>query len=335
MPAETRQLIIHRLDKDRQGPASFHLREEPLELSEAAKTFVGRVHELYARRPSKGYGKFEDDPDVFPVPQRVSQWWVTKESDFVVLTGALMNILAARAGEEPLATGGFVVFAHLSNGPNDWLLVAVINNTNGSAIDEQSLDVHEAAHVDIENLRVAGRIDLTAWRAEEARYIGFLKGRGDVSDYFKRFLGCNDLVESRIETQKCVAALKAFAKGQGLAEEKADDFLKAAFYHCEELRKASEPLDVETLCHAVWPADPDTLKTFLARDEWQIAGGYVPDKRAFRALVKFAAKTKLWSITFEREAITNGQLTFDPQSGSLTIHELPEPLRVQLIEEGE
>ena len=42
-------------------------------------------------------------------------------------------------------------------------------------------------------LRVAGRIDLGAWQTGGERYISFLRGRGDVAQYFKLFLGCNDL----------------------------------------------------------------------------------------------------------------------------------------------
>lgn len=74
----------------------------------------------------------------------------------------------------------------------------------------------ESEMLDIEHLKYAGRIDLTAWQANELRHVSFLKGHGDVSQYFKDFLACNDALESKNETKNWSNYLKNLQKNKSM-----------------------------------------------------------------------------------------------------------------------
>jgi nucleoid-associated protein len=68
----------------------------------------------------------------------------------------------------------------------------------------------------------------------------------------------------------------------------------------------------------------------LTAPDLKLNDGFVPDRRALRSLVRFKARTALWSVEFEREALSGGKIRFDPADNTLTITDLPEELTTQL-----
>ena len=244
-----------------------------------------------------------------------------------------MGVLAAKAAQAPLATGGYVLMAHVTNSAKvSWFIVAIITNIKGSAINDDSLEVVDSVHVDLQNLRVAGRVNLTDWfkNDKDVRYIGFLKQRGEVSDYFKLFLGCDELIASTEETKKLVAVLKDFAKKSNLTPEQQEDFLKAAHGHCSECQKNDQPLSLEALTNVIWPNDPKTLQKALTTGDIQISDGFVPDGRSLKSFVKIKAKTPYWSVEIDRHALVSGQAIYNAQKHTLTLTNLPENLEAEL-----
>lgn len=325
--------VIHKLVKERQGKASVVTRSSLLQLTPPVQKLVHDIHELYADRTGKGYGRFEADEVNFPSSGILRETYANKKKSFLEATQELMKVLAAKAGQAQLATGGYVLMAQITNSANvRWFIVAIITNVQGSAINDDSLEVVDSMHIDLHNLRVAGRVNVTDWLrgGSDVRYIGFLKQRGEVSDYFKLFLGCNELIASAEETKKLVSVLKDFAKKSGLDIEKQDVFLKAAFDHCTERQKNDQPLSLEALTNAIWPDDPKTLQKALTANNVQINDGFVPDGRSLKAFVKIKARTPHWSVELDRQALVSGQAKYDPVKRTLILSNLPEELEAEL-----
>ncbi len=328
--------VIHKLVKERQGKAATVLRDELLALTDPVAKLVDDIHDLYSSRTGKGYGRFEADETNYPSSRILRETCFDKKKTFLDASRDLMSVLAAKAGDEPLATGGYVLMAQGSTpGKTDWFIVALITNVHGSAIKDDSLDIVDAVHVDMHNLRVAGRVNLTDWVSQKAdvRYIGFLKQRNEVSEYFKRFLGCNELIASTEETKKLVTFLKNFVKEAGLDQERQVAFLRAAYDHCEERRKNDQPLILDTLINVVWPDDPMRLQKALTTGDIQISDGFVPDGRSLKAFVTIRAKTPYWSLELKREALVKGQAKYDKDKGTLTFVNLPTQLETELQSE--
>lgn len=51
------------------------------------------------------------------------------------------------------------------------------------------------------------------------------------------------------------------------------------------------------------------------------------------SLVKFRARTKFWSIEFEREGLSEGRVVYDVAENTLTLTDIPEELVAQLRHE--
>jgi nucleoid-associated protein len=328
--------IIHKLVKEKHGKATVVERKVVLPITDPVRKLVSDIHDLYAGRASKGYGRFENDEINYPSASLLRAAFLDKKIDFIDASKKLLGVLKTKASAVALATGGYVLMAHVSNAAKiDWFIVAIINNVDGSVIKDDSLEVVEAAHVDLEHLRVAGRVNLTDWASgdEETRYVGFLKQRGEVADYFKLFLGCNELVADTEETKKLIVVLKGFAKKEKLNQEDEEKFLRSAFDFCFDCNKNDKPLSLETLSNTIWPDNPQKLQEEFVGDDVQISDGFVPDGRSIKSLVKIKSKTQYWSIDLDRHALSSGFARYNTKKGELTLLNLPDTLKAELDHE--
>ncbi len=325
-------LIVHKLVKEPHGPASIELRDAVVAINPSSQRLIDHLHKLYSERPGKGYGRFEDDENNFPMRRYVRQHFLDKEIDFLNLSRLMMEHLQARATTEQLATGGYVLIAHVNNGVTDFLLAAIVTEVIGTAITD-GLEIVDSVHLDMSHLRVAGRIDLTAWQVAADRYISFLKGRGEVSNYFKLFLGCNDVLIALRETQKLVEGLEQFADAQNLEPTVRDNLFEQAFGYLDDLGRNNSPISLEAVANRLWPESPNALLAALTDESLELSDGFVPDRRAIKKLVKFKGTSKHWKIEFDRGALRCGDVQYNRENDTLILANIPKALRDELLAE--
>lgn len=327
-------VVVHKLIKEsQQRTATVELRPQPLQVNEAVQRLVDGLYKQYALNVGKAFGKFEQDANEYPVQRYLQEHLNAPIPDFLALSNQLMAHLQTRAAAESFATGGYVLIAKITaaNG-NHYLLCAIVTEVVGMAIT-QGLNVVESVHLDMGHLRVAGRIDLTTWLAGGDRYISFLRGRADVSGYFKLFLGCNDLHVPLAESKKLVQALDDFADQNQLAPDAREGLFSLAHSYLSGLSKRGETVELEAFSNHVWPQAPQSLRDVLSEADRDISSGFVPDQRALKRLVKFEGKSQYWKLSFDRKGLLNRDIVFDADNGTLTLKNLPDRLRDELRSE--
>lgn len=290
---------------------------------------IDSLHDLYGKRSSKSHGKFSGDVDHYPTEKHLKAYVDGDYGDFIAFTHELMETLKMQASHRSASVGGHVFFAHFEHDARHFLLVAIINDKLGATLTRE-LDVRDVQHLDMDGFRFAGRINITGWVNREERYIGFLKGKGEVSEYFKAFLGCDTTVQARQDTTTLVGVLKEFADAQGMDVMQKDAFLTRAKAICDRSSKAREEISFDAFANELVPDEPDSLKVVLADPERRLNDGFVPDRRALGSLVKFKGKTSLWTLEFDREAISSEKIRYDPEGNTLTLTDLPDDLSAQL-----
>ncbi|AYQ89309.1 nucleoid-associated protein [Burkholderia gladioli] len=326
MPQEIRSLIIHRFDKAAHGAGNVIPAAAEIIVTPIVQSLVDRVHDLYAHRTSKRHGKFEDDENNYPMSRYLRTWYVDKTTDFVRMSIDMMTTLKDRADRTQFAKGGYVLIAHLANGAREFLLVVQLNDRAGSAIDA-NLNIVESIYLDVDDLRVAGRIDITGWHTGDVeRYVGFLKGKGDVSEYFRQFLGCNTITDAAADTRSLFRALRVFAREQALAPEPKAALLDEAINICTDLAQQNVPLDLDALANRLYPHQPDLLKQALARDEFKLPEGLIPSKKEVTKQMSFRGKASNWTVEIRRTAVRTEEVTIDEQNRRITLNEVPEEL---------
>lgn len=332
MPNNIVHLVVHKLIKDPHGAATIELATAPIIVTPSAQRLIDHLHKLYADRPWKGYGKFEDDEINFPMRRFVREYFVDHATDFNTLSHLMMQHLQVRAQQEQFSTGGYVLIAQVNNGATDFLLVAIVTEVVGTAIT-QGLEIVDSVHLDMNNLRVAGRVDLTAWQDAAERYISFLKGRGEVANYFKLFLGCNDVLAALQETQKLVRCLESFATDQHLEPAARDQLFEQAYNYLGDLSRSGTSISLDAFANLLWPNSPDDLRTAFAVEDLQLSDGFVPDRRAIKVLMKFKGTSAHWKLEFDRRGLRNGDIRYDQANNQLVLSNIPNALRAELLEE--
>jgi len=329
----TNQIInvaVHDLDR---GDDGFRIRmgNDHLTVSKTTQRVVDELYGLYSRRASKSHGKFSTAETAAPTERQLKDY-VDDKSDFADLTGKMMETLKHQAGTRNAAQGGHVFFAHFSRDGRQFLLVAILNDKLSAALTK-TYDVADVQHLDMEGFRFAGRINLAGWAAGEERYIGFLKGKGNVSEYFMEFLGCDNSVQVKQDTTDLVKALKVYADDQGMVGEARDAFLGKAKSICDQASRNREEIEFEALANELAPKAPQALLAVLTDPERKLNDGFVPDRRALSSLVKFKGKTSQWSVEFERDALSGGKVQYNAAENTLTLLDLPDDLTAQLRHE--
>lgn len=331
MPDRIFAVAIHHLQKASTGSYSVLRGNSAIAITQTAERLIGELHKLYSRRASKAYGKFSTDEENYPTPVNLRKYLKGK-MDFAALTLALMATLAKEAQAKTASTGGHVFFAHFEKDKVQYLLVAIVTDKLSAALTTNE-DLEDVEHLDVDGFRFAGRISLTGWGNNDDRYIGFLKGKGAVSDYFKEFLGCDTTIQSRVETTSLVNALKSFADQKKLGSAQRDLFMNRALAICDRDARQQRVIDFTTLANELYPDHPDDLVKVLADPKLSLNDGFVADRRALKGLVSFKKRTDYWSVEFERKALQAGKVRYNFEEGSITLFDVPEDLQHELREE--
>lgn len=333
-----RHLAVHDLRRSDAGLQVVHGKDD-LAVNATTQRIVDLLDEMYGKRSSKAHGQFSDDRDNYPASGYFEAYHDQQVGgDFAELTARLMATLLAKAKSVPNAGAGHVFFAHFERDGRELMLIAIVTEKLSAALTGQ-FDAQDVSHLDLEGFRFAGRIDMTGWRQGEERYVGFLRGRGEVAEYFKEFLGCVSSVTDKVSTVELVSALKQYADDQAMDADKRDEFMVRAKTILEKSAKDNEQLDFQTFANELVPAAPQTLTDHLAAPERGLGDGFTPNARVIGTLVKFRARTPRWSIEIDRGAIREGEILFDAEHNTLTINNLPAELsaalRAELVIDGE
>lgn len=324
-------LAVHDLAR-KDGRYEAQLAERTLAVTDTTQRVIDEIYDLYNRRASKSHGKFTTQ-EGYPTQDQVRDYVADPEKDFLALTSRMMETLKAQAQARSASTGGHVLFAHFRREERDYLLVAIVNDRLSAALTSER-DMRDVKHLDLDGFRFAGRINLTAWANGEDRYVSFLKGKGDVSEYFRHFLGCDSVVKDRVDTSNLVTALKDFVVALEMPEREGNEFLGRAKAICERASRAREELEFEALANELMPKEPKKLIDHLALSDRALSDRFVPDRRALASLVRLRGGTKQWKVEFEREAVSDGTIVYDAERNTLTLTGLPDELVVQLKSEG-
>lgn len=320
-------LVIHDLERK---PDGFHVRlgQVLAEITDTTRRVVEELHDLYNRRPSRAHGRFSDEADN-ATPEQLRRYLTAARPDFLGLSAGMMLTLQRKAERRAGAAGGHVLFAHLRRQGRDYVLVAIVNDRLGAMLTGDK-ELRDVRHLDLDGFRFAGRINLSAWQAGEDRYVGFLRGRGQVSEYFKAFLGVDAIVQARKDTTDLVDALIEFTRIQHLSDAESRDFLHHARAFCARAAKANAEVEFAALANELMPRAPDILLQHIAHADRGLNDHFIPDTRALRFLVHYQGKTDDWSVEFSRDALSRGAVRFDPGKQTLTLRHLPHDLLAQL-----
>jgi len=334
---------IHRLDKDahEQGEDSVVVKERDalLPVNDLLVSVAEQTIKIFAKN-GNNTGTFGVDEDLYRFPIRLAEYR-SGDIDFLALTKATVGIIKGKMQKVVLATGGHAFFLHYEQGGQEYILVAMLKLRDGAGISE-GLEFESTLVIDTERLHEAARVSFSRWEGKKDSYLTFVKARGkdEVSGYFRDALACVNYTSAKDNTKRIIVAARAYVETLGLTEQETQqrwkDTKRRLFDCFDEGRKG---IVLATIAAAVDPANPDGFTEFVTEGdqaaELMVSHDFVPDAKTFTKLRRIKATIGTVSVSFDVSDADEGRVTYDSQSGSLTVYNLPEDIREELKSYGQ
>jgi nucleoid-associated protein len=322
-----KSIVVHQINKDRGGVATLIPRDSLLPISETEIQFVSNVTDVYYKKSNPIYGIFNANSISFPY-QTMLQRYLNEEGDFLSFTIDAMEHFKNIINDVPQATGGYIVFAHFENGQN-FVMTIMLNNKRQYNINN-SLIIEEIFSLNIEKLDVANFININRWEDNSETYLSFARGKKDVSNYFKKFIGCTDQISAKEQSQRLKRAFFAFIETLPLNNTEKEDKRNQVYNYCLEKIKRNEEISLSHVSSLLDNENPESFKEFASGEEYQVNSTIKGHKPSLKSLKFFVYRSKELTIEFD-SALLDNRISYDRAQNELLIKNIPDDLRHQIL----
>jgi len=327
-----RHCIVHLIDKKPDGsPAVLHARDSELTGSDAIEHLLADLNDSYNAKQGKAWGLFHGESGAYPFSGWLKQY-LEGQKDFTAFSKQAVEHLQALMEESNLSTGGHVLFAHYQQGMTEYLAIALLHHSDGVAVSD-TLDVTPSRHLDLGQLHLAARINLSEWQnnPQSKQYISFIKGRNGkkVSEYFRDFIGCQEGVDGPGETRTLLKAFSDFVEQEDLPEEAAREKTQTLVDYATSQTKRGEPVTLEELSSLIDEDRPKAFFEHIRNQDYGLSPEIPADKRTLNQFKRFTGRAEGLSISFESHLL-GSKIEYDEEAGTLVIKGLPTQLVDQL-----
>ncbi|MGP0171017.1 nucleoid-associated protein YejK, partial [Pseudomonas sp. NCHU5208] len=224
------------------------------------------------------------------------------------------------------------LFAHYQQGMTDYLAIALLHHSEGVAVTE-ALDVAPAKHLDLGQLHLAARINISEWQnnKQSKQYISFIKGKNGkkVSDYFRDFIGCQEGVDAPSETRTLLKAFSDYVESEDLPEEQARAKTETLVDYATSQAKLGVPITLDELSGLIDEDRPRAFYEHIRNKDYGMAPEFPADKRTLSQFRRFTGRAEGLSISFESHLLGSA-IEYDEARDMLIVRQVPTQLKDQL-----
>ncbi|PTP34448.1 nucleoid-associated protein [Vibrio splendidus] len=339
---EILNVILHNLLKvEDSTKVELADRKTENEINDSAQHLSKGINEKFnATGLNMGHFKLaEHDDDPLPhFESLLNKYYIDGAfTDYVTFTVSAARYFQKQLQEAPKAKGGHIWFNHYTHNENSFLSVVMLREKTAMRID--ALELEEFESVDLDKLHMAARINLTKWlenKDNTGRYISFKIGREakKVTDYFAKFIGCEEFTESRDDTRTLIKVISSYCEHHKFSNDKTE-IVKSAVYDkiaawkkegmtSIKLDSLSEALDALYLPEDEDAKEKSQLISIAQNEPFNLNNEITPDTRELRRLKRYAGQNKDMSISFASELLNKSIFYKD---GVLTIKNIPQNLK--------
>lgn len=326
-----RHSIIHQIDKKPDGsPGVLHISDTELAESQATENLLHDLNVAYNAKTGKAWGLFHAQSGAFPFSGWLQAY--IEGGEFIEFSHTAVEHLQKLMEESNLSVGGHVLLAHYQQGLTDYLIVALLQHSEGVTVNAD-LSVTPSKHLDFGSLSLAARINISEWRSnpKSRQYISFLKGSKGrkATDYFRDFIGCQEGVDGPGETRTLLKAFSDFVTAEDLHEDSAREKTQTLVSYSMAQAKIGEPITLDELSELIDEDRPAAFYDFIRNKDYGISPEIPADKRTLNQFRRFTGRTEGLSISFEAHML-GSKVKYDEEAGTLLVRGLPIQLTDQL-----
>ena len=302
------RLIAHHIGKTQHSDKTIlTLRPSLIPSSPDLDNLIQSLREAITRR-NPSAGKFTTPAGVQPPFQRRVLRYLgnATNAQFVAFSHDAATLLEQKMKAEPLATGGYVVFAeHEHNG--DAYILVVLLSTRAQPSFDSNLNLVSATTLDLDHLRHAARIREVAVAGNDDGVIHFVSKRSEgPSDYFNNFLGCEAVTDPSVQGRKLYTVLDRWAVENDMNGEAREEMLQKTYSYWQDCRRQGKPIVITGLANYLSPEAPEAILSHLGNEANGLAGEFSPPSASvMRQFVKFAFSKEGLKLEFDRNTWIN------------------------------
>lgn len=324
--------VIHKIDKKPDGnPAVLHRSAGELVESQARDELIQQFNESYNAKPGKGWGFFHAESGAHPFSGWLGKY-LAGTDDFMGFSSTAVEHLQKLMEESNLTVGGNVLFCHYMQGMTDYLVVALVQETEAVVMTD-GLTLMPIRRLDLDSIFLAARINLSEWKNNPAskQYVSFLKAKKGrrVTEYFRDFFGCQEGIDGPGETRTLLKAFSDFVESEDLGEESARKKTHTLVSYSMAQAKLGEPITIAELSELINEDQPKAFADFIKIADYGLSDTLPPDKKTLNKFRRFTGRAEGLSISFEQHLL-GSKIEFDEAGGTLTLRGLPTQLTEQL-----
>ncbi|MBC3336618.1 nucleoid-associated protein YejK [Pseudomonas proteolytica] len=323
---------IHKIDKKPDGsPAILHLGAAEQVESQARDDLMSQFNESYNGTTGKAWGFFHAESGAHPLSGWLSKY-LAGGFDFFNFSVTAADHLTKLMEESNLATGGHALFCHYQQGLTEYLVIALVQETEAVTMTEE-LSLLTVKRLDLDHIRLAARINLSEWKnnLQSKQYISYLKGKQGrrINEYFRDFIGCQEGIDGPSETRTLLKAFSDFVESEDLPEESAREKTHTLVSYSMAQAKLGEPITLDELSGLIDEDRPKSFYDFIKAKDYGLSESLPPDKKTLNKFRRYTGRAEGLSISFEAHLLGD-KIKFDEEGGTLTLRGLPTQLTEQL-----
>ena len=291
--------VIHALLKDLNGPVRERYRTELIPPTDEESGFVEKVTKLFRKHQSgRIYGHFQADTNAYPFSRLLSEC-TANGGDFLSFSKDTAALLVARMKDIPAATGGYFFAARFTEDEEDLLLILMLRQEQGHAIDDETLTLKRSMNLQMEQLDLAARISISGWHAGRPEPVSLVRGRKEVSDYFKSFIGLHQPRTNTEGTQKLRDFIEQWMEVNEYSRSEKEDVRERVLDYAK--KRKDEPVDLQVVSTLV---DPDRHEKFFTdANESGLGAEFHIDRRSLSPWVRVIYSDPDIKLNFARRQL--------------------------------
>lgn len=330
-------IALHFLSKKEEtGEIVLRFGPETLAVGQKIQSFVDALHNIYNGKGNKAYGHFSTMPAEGDNARFVDimESYLGEAQDFYAFSTQAANLLKNELEKYDLAETGYLIICHYEYMGGRYLLAAIIPISEHYSVDGE-LNISADKHLDTNKLQLAARIDLFDYQqnAQGNRYVSFIKGRAGrkVSDFFLDFLGCEEGLNAKEQTQTLVKAVEDFVSVAQLDANEKQQTRKELLNYCKEQKESAQDVSLQELGNVIKQEESGKdFYQFCQEQAYPIEESFPHDQAVINKVTKYSGYGNGISISFERSHFGE-DVVYNAANDSLTIYKVPPNLKEQLL----
>jgi nucleoid-associated protein len=214
-----------------------------------------------------------------------------------------------------LATGGYMAIADFVGSPRQ-LLIIMIRQEEGYAVDPDTLELRQSVHLDLSTINVGARLNLDAYSDHSDRPLALVRGLKEVAKYFRTFLGVTDYKSAEDETSEFACVLDVyFHENQAeYPQERIEEVRLGVAHHLREHR--AEPISLMAVSGIVNPVNPEHFLDFA--NSRGVSAEFAGDPAAVKSWFRVRYRDKRLLLDFDK-SLLHDSIHWDQNAGELTL----------------